>query len=121
MVAATGALDRKSHVSPCDAWPSRDTITHVTHKPEIALRLGLPLAASRSDRVLRSLEAPEEPKLQGDPMDHQEQHHEHHRKSREEHKKEQKEYEAHEETTVRTIHPAWFVAIGILLIAGVVI
>jgi hypothetical protein len=59
--------------------------------------------------------------LEGDPMDHKDQHHEQHRKEREEHKKEQKQYEGYEEKQIRTIHPAWFVAIGIVLIAAVVL
>ena len=50
-------------------------------------------------------------------MDHKDQHHQQHEKKREEHKKEQKDFEAKHEKDVRTIHPAWFVVIGVVLIA----
>jgi hypothetical protein len=48
-------------------------------------------------------------------------HHEHHRKEREHKKEEQKQHEHEQEQKVRTIHPTWFVVIGIILIAGVIL
>ena len=52
---------------------------------------------------------------------HSEEHHQHHQKEREHHKKEQKEYEEREMKQLRVIHPAWFVALGIVLIVAVVL
>jgi quinol-cytochrome oxidoreductase complex cytochrome b subunit len=49
-------------------------------------------------------------------MDHQEQHHEHHRKEREEKKKERKEHEHQEEKSALPFHPAWIVAVGVVLV-----
>jgi cell division septal protein FtsQ len=53
-------------------------------------------------------------------MDHQEQHHQHHRKEREHEKKEQKEHEREQEKQLRVIHPAWFVALGVVFIGLIV-
>jgi hypothetical protein len=53
-------------------------------------------------------------------MDHQEQHHEHHRKEREHHKEERKRHEHEQERQPGTIHPAWFLVLGIILVFGVV-
>jgi hypothetical protein len=53
-------------------------------------------------------------------MDHQEEHHLHHRKEREREIQHENEWERRQEAQVRTIHPAWFVALGAVLIAGVV-
>jgi hypothetical protein len=54
-------------------------------------------------------------------MDHHEQHHLHHQKEREHEKKERKEHEHEQEKKLRSIHPAWFVALGIVLILLVVL
>jgi hypothetical protein len=54
-------------------------------------------------------------------MDHHEQHHEHHRKEREEEKKHRKEHERQEERQLRTIHPAWFVVAGVVLVVAVIL
>jgi len=53
----------------------------------------------------------------GEGMDH----HEHHRQEREHKKEERKEHEHEQEKQVRKIHPTWFVVVGIILIAGVVL
>ena len=53
-------------------------------------------------------------------MTHQEEHHEHHRKEREEKKAERKEYEHEEERRPGSLHPAWYVVVGVLL-AGIAI
>ena len=44
----------------------------------------------------------------------------HHRKEREHEKAERKEHEREEEKQLRVIHPAWFVALGVVLIGLVV-
>jgi hypothetical protein len=56
-------------------------------------------------------------------MDHQEQHHQHHRKEREHAKEKRKEHEHEQEqqTGLRAIHPAWFVAVGVVFIALIVL
>jgi type VI protein secretion system component VasF len=54
-------------------------------------------------------------------MDHHEQHHLHHQKEREHEKKEHKAHEHEQEKMLRTIHPAWFVAMGIVLILLIVL
>jgi hypothetical protein len=54
-------------------------------------------------------------------MDHHEQHHQHHEKQREEHKKREREYEKRAEKSGGSIHPAWFVAFGVVLIGLVVV
>jgi hypothetical protein len=43
------------------------------------------------------------------------QHHQHHRKDREEHKEERKRQEHAEERSLGSIHPAWYLALGLLL------
>lgn len=48
-------------------------------------------------------------------MDHKEQHHQHHEKERAEKKKEQKEHERQEEKSALPFHPAWLVAVGVVL------
>ncbi len=53
-------------------------------------------------------------------MDHHQQHHQHHEKEREHEKELRKEHEKEEERQLRVIHPAWFLVLGIILIAGVV-
>jgi hypothetical protein len=54
-------------------------------------------------------------------MDHQEKHHEQHRKEREHEKHVRKEHEHQEERSTRSIHPAWFIAIGSILIIAIVV
>lgn len=54
-------------------------------------------------------------------MDHKEQHHQHHEKEREHKKVEEKQHERQWEKKARTIHPAWFVALGVILIFLVVL
>jgi len=54
-------------------------------------------------------------------MDHQEQHHQHHQKERQHEKKLQKAHEHQEEKSLRSIHPAWFIGIGVALIFLVVL
>lgn len=54
-------------------------------------------------------------------MDHHEQHHQHHQKEREKHLEHEKELEREEEQQVRTIHPAWFVVLGVVLIGLIVL
>ncbi len=53
-------------------------------------------------------------------MDHHAQHHQHHEKEREEKIKHEKERESDEENQIRKMHPAWFVALGVVLIFTVV-
>jgi fatty acid desaturase len=53
-------------------------------------------------------------------MDHHAQHHQHHEKEREEKIKHEKEREHFEEKQVRTMHPAWFVVLGVVLIGMVI-
>jgi hypothetical protein len=52
---------------------------------------------------------------------HNEQKHHQHQKERAEEKKHEKEREEKEMQSPRSIHPAWFVLLGMLLIAGVLI
>jgi hypothetical protein len=47
-------------------------------------------------------------------------HHEQHRKEREERKKHEKEHERESEDGIRTIHPAWFVALGTVFIFAII-
>lgn len=54
-------------------------------------------------------------------MDHHEQHHQRHEKEREEHKKHQREHEDRTERTGGSMHPAWFIAIGAVLIGLVIL
>jgi hypothetical protein len=54
-------------------------------------------------------------------MDHQQQHHQHHQKEREKRIEHARERERREEQLPRQIHPAWFVAAGVLLIGLVVL
>lgn len=49
-------------------------------------------------------------------MDHKEQHHQHHEKEREEKKKHHAQHEAEAQNQPRTIHPLWFVALGVVLV-----
>jgi ABC-type nickel/cobalt efflux system permease component RcnA len=53
-------------------------------------------------------------------MDRQHEHKEHHQKEREHQKDERKQHEHAQERQVRTIHPAWFVMLGIGLIVSAV-
>jgi hypothetical protein len=53
-------------------------------------------------------------------MDHHEQHHLHHQKEREHEKKEHKAHEHEQEKKLRSIHPAWFLVIGVGLMALVI-
>jgi hypothetical protein len=53
-------------------------------------------------------------------MDHHQQHHEHHQKEREHKKKLEKEHEHQQEQELGSIHPAWFVGVGVVLIVAVV-
>jgi type VI protein secretion system component VasF len=59
--------------------------------------------------------------FQGALMDHHEKRHEQHKKEREHEDKLKKEREHHQENMPRRIHPVWFVAIGCILIALVVL
>jgi hypothetical protein len=54
-------------------------------------------------------------------MDHHEQHHQHHEKERQERIRHEKERERESEQLPRKIHPAWFVALGTVLIVLVVV
>jgi hypothetical protein len=54
-------------------------------------------------------------------MDHREQHHQHHEKQREEHKKHERDHEQRAEQSGSPIHPAWFIATGVVLIGLVVL
>ena len=54
-------------------------------------------------------------------MDHHEQHHQHHQKEREHRIEHEKLHERKEEKLPRTIHPLWFVVLGTVLIALVVL
>lgn len=54
-------------------------------------------------------------------MDHKEQHHEHHRKEREHKIEEHRRRDEKEMEQPRTIHPGWFVALGIILIGAVIL
>jgi hypothetical protein len=54
-------------------------------------------------------------------MDHHEQHHQHHEKEREQRIKHEEERERRSEHLPRRIHPAWFVALGSVLVALVVL
>jgi hypothetical protein len=58
---------------------------------------------------------------QGEPMDHKQEHEFHHKKEREREKHREKEAEREQEKSVRIIHPAWFVVIGVLLIVLIVL
>ena len=53
-------------------------------------------------------------------MDHHEQHHHHHEKERAARIAHEKERERRDEQLTRRIHPAWFVAVGVVLIALVI-
>lgn len=53
-------------------------------------------------------------------MDHKEQHHLKHEKEREHKKALAKQHEHQEEKELRTIHPLWFMVLGIVLIGGVI-
>jgi hypothetical protein len=48
-------------------------------------------------------------------MTHQEEHHEHHRKERAEKKEERKLHEHEAERRLGSIHPAWYLALGLVL------
>ncbi len=48
-------------------------------------------------------------------MTHQEERHQHHRKEREEHKEARKQHEQAEERRPGNIHPAWYLALGLVL------
>jgi hypothetical protein len=54
-------------------------------------------------------------------MDHHEQHHQHHEKERQQRIQHEKERERREEKLPRTIHPAWFIAGGVVLIGLIVL
>jgi hypothetical protein len=58
---------------------------------------------------------------EGESMDHQQRHHEHHEKEREHEKELRKEHEHQEEHQPRSLHPAWFVVVGIFLIGLVMV
>jgi hypothetical protein len=57
--------------------------------------------------------------LKGPAVDHKEQHHQHHQHEREETKKHHHQHDLDQEKTPRVIHPLWFVAVGIVLMIGV--
>lgn len=48
-------------------------------------------------------------------MTYQEEHHQHHRKKRAEKKEERKEHEHVEERRLGNVHPAWYLALGLVL------
>ena len=52
---------------------------------------------------------------------HNEEKHQHHMKEREHEKKLANEREEKQMHSLQSIHPAWFVALGVVLIAGVLI
>jgi hypothetical protein len=54
-------------------------------------------------------------------MDHHEKHHEHHRKEREERIEHEKEREREQDKLPVQIHPAWFMALGVVLIVAVIL
>jgi hypothetical protein len=54
-------------------------------------------------------------------MDHHQQHHQHHQKEREEHIRREEERESKLDALPRRIHPAWFVAAGVLLIGLIIL
>jgi len=54
-------------------------------------------------------------------MDHHEQHHQHHEKERQGHIKREEERERQSEALPRRIHPAWFVAAGVLLVGLIIV
>ena len=51
-------------------------------------------------------------------MDRQHEHEKHHQEEREHKKDERKQNEHAEERQVRNIHPAWFVMLGVVLVAS---
>jgi hypothetical protein len=53
-------------------------------------------------------------------MDHKEQHHQHHQKERDQRIKREEERERQSEKLLRKIHPAWFVAVGVVLVGLVI-
>lgn len=54
-------------------------------------------------------------------MDHQDQHHQRKEKERDEHRKEQREHDSRAVESGSPIHPAWFVAIGVVLVGAVIL
>jgi len=54
-------------------------------------------------------------------MDHQHEHHQHHQKEREHEKKMEKLRDEQEMKQLRVIHPAWFVALGVIGIGLVIL
>jgi type VI protein secretion system component VasF len=54
-------------------------------------------------------------------MDHHEQHHQHHEKERQHRIEQEKERERKEEKSPSQIHPAWFIAAGVVLIVLVIL
>jgi type VI protein secretion system component VasF len=54
-------------------------------------------------------------------MDRQEEHEQHHQEERGRKKDERKQHEQAQQARLRTIHPAWFVVLGVILIFAVVI
>jgi type VI protein secretion system component VasF len=51
-------------------------------------------------------------------MDRQFEHQKHHQEEREHKKDERKQHEHAQERQVRTIHPAWFVMLGVVLVVS---
>ena len=49
-------------------------------------------------------------------MDHHEQHHQHHEKERHHEKELRKQHEHEAERRPRSIHPGWFLGVGVLLV-----
>jgi type VI protein secretion system component VasF len=49
-------------------------------------------------------------------MDHQQEHQKHHQEERAHKKDERKQHEHAQERQVRSIHPAWFVVLGVALV-----
>lgn len=54
-------------------------------------------------------------------MDHHEKHHEHHQHEREEKKRHEHQHERLDEKKLRVIHPLWFLVLGVVLIACIVL
>ena len=51
-------------------------------------------------------------------MDHQHEHQQHQQKEREHQKDESKQHKHAQERQIRTIHPAWFVTLGVVLVVS---
>jgi hypothetical protein len=54
-------------------------------------------------------------------MDHKQKHHEHHQKEREQEQKQWKEHNRQLAGKRHTIHPAWYVVVGVVLVGAAVL